>query len=434
MIVIVVIGILAAITIVAYSGIASKAHEAALKSDLSNARTLLEIANSDNGSYPTDISQVNGGKGLPASNGTEYQYASDGTTYCLTAMSNTAGIPSYHLSSLDGTVRDNPCAGPNGGVVTTLAGSGTAGFADGTGIAAQLSNPSGVAIDSSGTVYVADSSNNCIRKITPSGVVTTLAGSGTAGSADGIGTAAQFNWPSGVAVDSAGTVYVADTSNSLIRKVTPGGVVTTWVGSTYGYAEGTGTTAQFKWPTGIAIDSAGTVYVADSTDNRIRKITPSGVVTTLAGSNFGGYADGTGAAAKFNQPSGVAVDFTGTVYVADHDSNRIRKITPGGVVTTLAGSGVWGSADGTGTATQFKYPSGVAVDSAGTIYVADDYDNRIRKITQSGVVTTLAGSTYGYADGTGTAAQFYSPYGIAVDSAGTVYVADDEGNRIRVIR
>jgi sugar lactone lactonase YvrE/Tfp pilus assembly protein PilE len=319
------------------------------------------------------------------------------------------------------------------GVVSTLAGSGTAGFADGTGAEAQFNYPYGVAVDSSGTLYVADINNHRIRKISPAGVVSTLAGSGTAGFADGTGAAARFYQPTSVAVDTSGTVYVADTNNNRIRKISPAGVVSTLAGSTFGFADGTGAAAQFNYPYGVAVDSSGSVYVADFYNNRIRKISPAGVVSTLAGSGTAGSSDGTGTVAQFGNPAGAAVDSSGTVYVADYNNHSIRKITPAGVVSTLAGSGTAGFADGTGAAAQFFQPTGVAVDASGTVYVADYYNCRIRKISPAGVVSTLAGSTPGFADGTAAEAQFLGPGGVAVDASGTVYVADTYNNRIRII-
>ena len=269
----------------------------------------------------------------------------------------------------------------NYGYVTTLAGSGTAGYADGTGTAAQFNTSYGVAVDASGTIYIADSNNNRIRKITPGGVVTTLAGSGTASYADGTGTAAQFNDPTGIAVDTSGTVYVADLYNNRIRKITSGGVVTTLAGSgTAGSLNGTGTSAQFNNPYGIIVDSSGSVYVADTSNNIIRKITSGGVVTTLAGSGTAGSLNGTGTSAQFNGPYGITIDSSSNIYVGDMLNNTIRKITPGGVVTTLAGSGTNGSINGTGTSAQFNYPGGVAIDSNGTIYVVDAFGYQIRKI------------------------------------------------------
>jgi sugar lactone lactonase YvrE len=241
-------------------------------------------------------------------------------------------------------------------------------------------------VDSSGTIYVADSLNNTIRKITSTGVVTTFAGSaGVTGSADGTGSAAQFNLPRGVALDSAHNVlYVVDGQNHTIRKITiPGAVVTTLAGQagTPGYADGNGTAAQFNTPRGVAVDSAGNVYVADTFNHTIRKIDSSGNVTTFAGlAGHAGQADGTGGAARFRQPRGVAVDSAGNVYVGDSANESIRKITPAGVVTTLAGSpdGNSGSADGTGSAALFNFPYGVAVDTSGNVYVADSSNNTIR--------------------------------------------------------
>jgi len=322
------------------------------------------------------------------------------------------------------------------GQTTTLAGTGSAGNANGIGTAASFNQPFGVAVDVNGNIYVVDHLNNLIRKITPAGVVTTLAGSGAIGHADGQGTAASFNNPTGIAVDVSGNIYVADVSNNLIRKISPTGLVTTLAGSGLnGSADGQGNAASFSNPSGIAVDAAGNLYIADLSNNLIRKITPGGLVTTLAGSGFSGSTDGTGAAASFNQPYGVAVDATGNIYVADWGNNEIRKITPNGVVTTIAGNVQPGSADGVGAAASFYRPFGLAVDQSGNIYVADTNNELIREISPAGVVTTVAGSgTKGAVNGkTGNTTSFYQPTGIVADGAGDVYVADEFNDLIREI-
>ena len=319
--------------------------------------------------------------------------------------------------------------------VSTFAGNGTVSSTNATGTSASFWNPGGVAIDASGNIYVADYSNNKIRKITSAGVVTTLAGNGTAGSIDATGTNATFNGPVGLAVDASGNVYVADVANHKIRKITPAGAVTTLAGSgTAGSVDATGTSASFNRPDGVAVDALGNVYVSDYVNNKIRKVTPGGVVTTFAGSNTPGYSDGTGTAAKFNLPLGVGLDVSGNLYVADGNNNMIRKITSAGVVTTLAGSGVFGSTDAIGTSASFNNPTAVAVDASGNVYVADQANNKIRIVTSAGVVTTLAGNgTIGSIDATGTSASFNTPSGVALDASGVLYVGDNGNNKIRKI-
>jgi sugar lactone lactonase YvrE len=268
------------------------------------------------------------------------------------------------------------------------------------------------------------------------GIVTTLAGSGQ-GFADGTGAGASFYYPFGLAVLPDGNIVVADTFNNRIRLVNPtSAVVTTLAGSNAGYGDGTGTgpTASFFQPYGVAvIPSNNVIVVADTANNRIRRVTyPGGVVTTLAGGNAA-FADGTGEGAKFSGPHGVAVTSTGVIVVADADNHRIRLVTQAGVVTTLAGSSQ-GFADGTGAAASFNGPRGVAVTSTGDIVVADSGNNRIRLVTPAGVVTTLAGNGGGtFADGTGTGASFWNLRGVAVTSTGDVVVADTFNNRIRLI-
>ena len=334
-------------------------------------------------------------------------------------------------------------------IITTLAGTaGHNGYTDGTGSAASFWQPGRPAVDSAGNVYVPDSQAGIIRKITPAGVVTTFAGSASnGGSADGTGNAARFSAPMAVAVDSAGNLFVSDSGNHTIRKVTPAGVVTTFAGTagSTGSTDGTGSVARFYSPGGIAVDSAGNVYVADMSYHTIRRITSAGVVTTFAGTaGSTGSNDGTGSAARFYSPSGVAVDTDGNVYVTDNSISNVRKITPAGVVTTIAGcvaNGTYvGSTDGTGTGAQFSTPNGVAVDGTGNIYVADSGNNTIRLITPtvvsgvtSWVVTTLAGTagSTGSADGTGSAARFYNPIGLAADSAGSLFIVDNGNDTVR---
>jgi MYXO-CTERM domain-containing protein len=241
-----------------------------------------------------------------------------------------------------------------------------------------------VAVDGAGTVYVADTRNDTIRRITPAGVVTTFAGAaGNIGPTDGLGDAARFYEPNALATDGAGNVYVADTRNHTIRRITPAGAVTTLAGlaGASGSADGTGSDARFNNPYGLAVDTGGNVYVADTYNCTIRRITPAGAVTTLAGlAGSSGSADGTGSDARFFNPQGVAVDQAGNIYVADGNNHTFRRVTPGGIVTTLAGKGgADGSADGIGNSARFFYPTCVALDSSGIAYVTDSFNNTIRK-------------------------------------------------------
>jgi sugar lactone lactonase YvrE len=304
-----------------------------------------------------------------------------------------------------------------------------------------LTVPSGLAVDSSGNVFVADRLNHTIRKITAAGVVTTLAGqSGVSGSVDGNGSSARFYIPTGLAVDSIGNVYVADTGNHTIRKITAGGAVTTFAGQSgvSGSTDATGSSARFNNPKGVAVDSSGNIYVADYFNHTIRKITPAGLVTTFAGmAGTNGSSDGIGTSARFFYPSGLTVDSGDNVYVADNSNHTIRKITSAGLVTTLAGmAGTSGYIDSGGTGARFNSPTGVTVDGSGNVYVADTMNHTIRTVTPAGVVSTLAGSsvgTSGSADGTGSAARFNSPTGVTVDGNNNIYVADTVNNTIRRI-
>jgi streptogramin lyase len=338
----------------------------------------------------------------------------------------------------------------------TIAGAldGSTGSNNGTNSGAQFFYPYGIAADSAGNLYVADTFNNMIRKMTPVGtnwIVTTIAGSAQSpGHSDGTNLAAQFIAPSAIAVDASGNLYVADTDNQTIRKMTPFGTnwVTTTIAGTVensGHSDGTNLAAQFYYPSGITVDTNGNVYVSDTDNETIRELTPVGtnwVTTTIAGSwgNYGGK-DATGTNAQFFGPSGIASDSAGNLYVADTDNDTIRKLTPvetNWVVSTIAGTvQSAGFNDGTNLAALFNSPQDVASDSAGNLYVADTSNDTIRKMTPSGtnwVTTTIAGvvGNSSNADGTGTNALFSYPYGIAADREGNLYVADTLNSTIRM--
>lgn len=271
------------------------------------------------------------------------------------------------------------------GVATTLAGQGgISGHADGTGAAAQFNHPSGIAVDGAGNVYVGDTDNDTIRKITPAGAVTTLAGQpGTAGHADGNGTAATFSGPAGLAVENAGTLYVADSLNHTVRRITAAGAVGTIAGLAgfSGGDDGVGGAARFSGPQGLALDGAGNLDVADTGNSTIRRIAlTTGAVTTVAGlAGSTGSIDGSASQARFHYPSSIASDVAGNLYVADTDNHIVRSIAPSGAVGTLAGmAGVGGTADGAGGDARFNFPTGIAVDGTGNVYVADTNNDAIR--------------------------------------------------------
>jgi streptogramin lyase len=339
--------------------------------------------------------------------------------------------------------------------ITTIAGlAGTNGSSDGIGANASFNNPRGIAVDSNTNVYVADMYNHVIRKLTPSGAgwaVSTIAGlAGNSGSTDGANGNARFSSPYGVAVDGVGNVYVADTGNSTIRKLSPAG--TDWVVSTMGGLagspgtnNGTGSSARFRYPTGLAVDGGGIVYVADQGNSTIRRLAPSGgswVITTIAGSAGAfGSADGTNAVARFGEPYGITVDQNGILYVADKYSDTIRKVGPSGtdwVVTTIAGLvGNVGSSDGVGTGARFNNPTGIAAGKDGNLYVADQGNNTIRRMSPAGtnwIVFTIAGlaGSSGSTDGIGDAIRFNAPFGIAVDNNTNIYVSDSINCTIRM--
>lgn len=357
--------------------------------------------------------------------------------------SNLAPPLSVATSAPPAVVKTNPVVStptplPVPGTITfsTLAGlAGTKGSVDDSGTNARFNVPSAVAVDSAGNLYVADTANNIIRSITSDGVVNTLAGlAGSGGSIDGDGSDARFLGPFGIATDSDGNVYVADMANDTIRKITPNGVVSTLAGvpKYSGSNDGTGDNARFRNPWAVAVDAAGNVYVADSSNDTIRKIGPGGMVTTLAGlAGKAGSADGNGAKARFWNPHGVAVDAAGNVFVSDTSNDTVRKITPGGLVTTLAGfPGAPGNSDGAGARARFSSPQELSVDGAGNVFVADADNSVIRKITPAGVVSTVAGRASVPA-GAGVGVRFSHPAGVAVDSAGNLYVADTGNHTIR---
>jgi serine/threonine protein kinase/sugar lactone lactonase YvrE len=324
-------------------------------------------------------------------------------------------------------------------IFTTIAGkAGIGGATDGIGEETRFYGLQDIAVGTQGDLYVAEWNNNTIRVVKPSGTVSTLAGlAGTTGTGDGIGPKARFRHPRGIAVDRSGNVFVTEFDNHSIRKITPSGIVTTFAGKAGigGSTDGPAAIARFNHPNGIAIGPDGNMFVTDGGGNTIRKITPDGVVSTLAGhAGVTGSMDGMGLSALFEMPHGIAVGARGLVYVTDNRNNTVRIINPSGAVSTFAGQpGVAGSTDGVTTNAQFDNPRGIAVDIEDNVYVADFGNHIIRKITSAGLVTTIAGlaGQSGNADGAGTEARFNHPFDVALDGEGNIYVTDAYNNTIR---
>lgn len=322
--------------------------------------------------------------------------------------------------------------------VETLAGNGWAGLVEGPMPTANFNQPRALILDAKGEVLVADSQNHRIRKLANNGYTSTLAGAqhGLMGPyfADGPGEQAQFNLPTAMALHPNGNIYIADTDNHRIRVMTPDGTVSTFVGTgVAGYANGNPAVAQFRRPQGIAIDQQGNIYVADTDNHSIRKITAAGSVTTLAGNGQSGFLNGKGEAARFHFPTALAIQKNGDLYLADTFNHSIRKIT-NGVVSTLAGDGKEGFLDGPGFQAQFRFPQGLAFDSQQNLYIADTGNHRIRKYLADQQVITLAGNGQAaYADGNAAVTQFNHPIGLLFNPQGQLLVADSDNQRIRRI-
>jgi trimeric autotransporter adhesin len=335
----------------------------------------------------------------------------------------------------------------SGTTINAMAGTGTAGYT-GNGAAAasaELNFPAGVALDASGNLYIADANNNVVRKVTTAGTISTIAGNGTAGYTGngGAATNAELNGPYGVVLDASGNLYIADTNNNVIRKVTTAGTISTVAGTGSSGNTGNGgpaTSAKLSGPAGIAVDASGNLYIADSGNNVVRKVTTAGTISLVAGTGTVGYS-GIGSVATsvdLSWPVGVAVDASGNIYIADAESNVVLKVTPTGTLTTVAGNGNIGYTGDGGPAVnaELNNPTGVAVDGAGNLYIADTLNNVVRTVTPGGIITTMAGTgTPGYSGngGPSTKAKLNSPLGIVASGSGTVYVADTSNNVIRTL-
>lgn len=422
LIVIVIIAILATVTIIAYNGINARAKVASIQADLQGSSQLLAIDNTTTGTYPATLALANNGKGLLASNGATYTYKYNGgdNSYCL---QETSGSVTYSVTS-SSNIPQVSTGCPI--IVSTFAGSGSTGSNDGNGASAQFSGPWGMAYDSStNAFFVTDWSGAKIRKVTPSADVSTVV---------------SFPFAIGIAAKS-GVLYVADSNNSAISKVDEStGATTAFVGSSAGYAEGTGSAAKFNSPRTLVVDSSGNLFVADWANQCIRKVTPGGTTSDFAGlCGVGGSADGTGTAARFNGgPYGIAIDSSNVMYVTDQ-YNGIRKITPAGVVTTIVSG--FGTADGPLSSAKVVAPSYIAINAAGdTLYFIDQDVNtsapsiRSISLTNNTMTTVAGGVASGFQDGVGTVAKFGQPDGIAISTSGLILLNDYSNSRVRSLQ
>lgn len=333
------------------------------------------------------------------------------------------------------------------GQISTVAGIGTAGFSGdgGPAISAQLYLPIGLTVDAAGNLLIADYVNRRVREVTPDGTIHTVAGIGTQGYSgdNGPATSAQFHLPTDVAMDAEGNLFIADSHNSSIRKVTPDGVISTVAGNgTAGFSGdgGPATSAQLYGPVGVAVDIAGNLFIADSYNSRIRKVTPEGMISTAAGNGTAGFSGDGGPAtsAQLYQPSDVAVDFEGNLFISDLVNHRIRKVTPDGVISTVAGMGSagLGGDGGQATSAQLTYPVGVAVDGTGNLFIADTGNHRIRRVTPNGVISTVAGMGIAGSSNDGsqaTAARLNRPTGVIVNAAGDLFITDSGNHCVRMV-
>ncbi|WKK22294.1 NHL repeat-containing protein [Streptomyces olivoreticuli] len=333
------------------------------------------------------------------------------------------------------------------GTIVTVAGTGTAGYVADGGPAAgtNLNYPRGVVVDSAGNLYICDQNNHRVRKVSPNGIITTVAGNGTAGfvSDGGPALGTPLNTPLGLAVDGARNLYIADYGNHRVRKVTPNGIITTVAGNGQaGFVSdgGPAVATKLSSPHGVAVDAAGNLYIADYGNHRVRKVTPNGIITTVAGNGQAGFVSdgGPAIATKLNGPTGVAVDAAGNLYIGEWSGQRVRKVDTNGIITTVAGNGVAGyiSDGGPAVATRLYTPGSVAVDAAGSLYIADYSNQRVRKVDADGIITTVAGDgVAGYVADGGPAVgtRLYGPIGVAVDTAGSLYIADHSNHRVRKV-